>query len=470
MSRKPDFVPPKPESRPESVSLWQHIELFRKDIFASQPERLYHALMAEFRMPFFRSYFVNQPEIIKTVLNERPDDFPKSEIIRGALYTLLGDGVFVSNGETWKRQRRIIDPSFEGGRLREVFPAMLAAGESAVARLGDMTGTASVEIEEQMSQLAADVIFRTLFSIPITDTDAADVFENFRAYQRTQPLMNVASFLKIPRWMPVFQRRGTKQASARIRALLTKLTDTRTAEIAAGSAPDDLATKIMTTTDPVTGKAFSGSEMVDQVAIFFLAGHETSASALAWSLYLLSVDQNAQDRIALEAEVAAPEVGFKFANLSKLQFTRNVFREALRLFPPVPMMVRENLKRENFRSREIKVGSQIVLSPWHLQRHQRYWDRPDVFDPDRWDKTETKASARDAYMPFSSGPRVCPGAGFAMVEGVLLLALLIRAFRFETVAAKVPVPQAHLTVRARDGIHLKITRRGLDTSEKHKGG
>ncbi|MEM6618170.1 MAG: cytochrome P450 [Pseudomonadota bacterium] len=427
------------------------MRLFRQDIFASQPERLYKAWMAEFRMPFFRSYFVNQPSLVKTVLNERPDDFPKSEIIRGALASLLGDGVFVSNGERWKGQRRIIDPAFEGGRVRDAFPSMHAAGQAAVTRLAAVQSP--VEIEEHTSQLAADVIFRTLFSLPITDEAAQEVFDSFRAYQRTQPLLNLASFLKRPGWMPAFQRRSTRDKSAVIRRLLTDLTEDRAAQIAQGTAPDDLATKIMTTPDPETGQRFSSEDMVDQVAIFFLAGHETSASALAWALYLVAVDKTSQDRI--RAEVAAGPL--TFSRLAKLKFTRNVFRETLRLYPPVPMMVRETTRAETFRDRPIKVGSQIVLSPWHLGRHKRFWDDPDAFDPDRWDRPETKSPAREAYIPFSSGPRVCTGAAFAMVEGVLLLAQMVRAFEFCADPDRVPVPQAHLTVRARDGIWLTAT-------------
>ncbi len=459
-----DIIPPKPASRPDKVSFWQHVQLFRKDLFASQPERLYKAWMAEFKLPFFRSYFVNQPELVKKILNEDPDNFPKSDIIRGALHSLLGESVFVTNGEKWKQQRRIIDPAFEGGRLRDVFPSMLGAGHAAIESMQSLANGQPIEVEEQSSKLAADVIFRTLFSIPITDDDAKGVFENFRDYQRTQPLMNLASFLKLPNWMHLFQRASTKKTSAKIRALLKKLTDERAAEIAAGTAPDDLATKIMTTADPVTGQKFTGDEMVDQVAIFFLAGHETSASALAWALYLLSLDQPAQARVAAEARDASAEGDFTFKNLSKMPFTRNVFRETLRLYPPVPMMIRENLREEVFRERRIKVGSQIVLSPWHLGRHQRFWDKPDVFDPDRWDRPENKKPAREAYIPFSTGPRVCTGAGFAMVEGVLLLAMLVKSFDFKTVDDEIPIPAAHLTVRARDGIHLSVTPRG-DTGE-----
>ena len=123
------------------------------------------------------------------------------------------------------------------------------------------------------------------------------------------------------------------------------------------------------------------------------------------------------------------------------------------------MMVRENVKPEAFRERRIKVGSQLILSPWHLGRHQRFWTDPDVFDPDRWDREETREVARDCYIPFSSGPRVCTGASFAMIEGVLSLALLIRAYRFGVVSGKVPVPVAHLTVRSKDGIFLQLEKR-----------
>ena len=454
-----DFIPPKPAPRAEKTSIFNHIRLFRQDIFASQPAKLYHAWMAEFRLPFFRSYFCNDPDLVETVLKKRSDDFPKSEIIKGALFSLLGNSVFVTNGELWKRQRRIIDPAFEGGRLRDVFPSILLAANEGVKRLEPLATGVAIEMEEQASQIAADVIFRTLFSIPITDDIATETFEKFRAYQRTQPLMTLASFMKKPSWIPFFQRKSTRETSADVRNLLTKLTQSRAALIAQGSAPDDLATKIMTMADPVTGKTFTETEMVDQVAIFFLAGHETSASALAWALYLLAVDQDSQDRIAEEVAGMMGQGGFTFKNLSKLPFTRDVFRETLRLYPPVPMMIRETTKPETFRKREIPIGSQVVISPWHLQRHERIWDRPDVFDPSRWTQKETKQAARVAYIPFSEGPRVCTGAGFAMIEGVLLLAVLVQAFKFEIVEGQEPVPVAHLTVRSKDGIRLRIVPR-----------
>ena len=450
-------LPPKPPARPERVSLWRYVKLFRADILSAQPAKLYRAWMAEFRAPSFRSFLINQPDLIKRVLKQEPGLFPKSDRIAEGLKPLLGKSVFLTNGETWKRQRRIIDPAFEGGRLKETYPAMRDAAESAILRLTAQVGQeADVEIEEITSHVAADVIFRTLFSLPIENQVAAEVFSRFRNYQRSQPLLNLAAFVPLPNWVPRFFRPGTRPNADKIRALITELTEARMAAIAAGTAPDDLATKIMTTTDPETGARFDAQEMVDQVAIFFLAGHETSASALAWTLYLMALYPDWQARLAQEAEALEEE---SFAAVAKLRLSRDVFREALRLYPPVPMMVREASCPVEFRNRSVPKGAQIVLSPWHLHRHERLWDNPDGFDPTRWQTENGKQCQREAYIPFSAGPRVCPGAGFAMVEGALILSTILRHFKIDCIAGQEPVPVAHLTVRSKNGIWLRLTPR-----------
>ena len=446
-------VPPKPAARPDKVSLWRYAKLFRADILSAQPAKLYRARMAEFRTPFFRSYLINQPDLINRVLKDRPDNFPKSTRVNEGLRPLLGNSVFVTNGETWKRQRRIIDPAFEGGRLRETFPAMWAASEAAAKRLGHLTGR-EIDIEPETSHAAADVIFRTLFSLPIEHRLARETFDAFRLYQRGQPILNLAALVPMPRWMPRLFGRETKSSAARIRGLIRQLTEQRVVEIAAGTAPDDLATKIMTTVDPVTGDRFSTEEMVDQVAIFFLAGHETSASTLAWALYLMAIYPEWQEELAAEAQVLD---ACDFGVMRNLRLSRDVFRETLRLYPPVPMMVREAACPEVMRGRNVRKGSQMVISPWHLHRHTRLWDNPDGFDPSRWHTENGKSCQREAFIPFSAGARVCPGAGFAMIEGPLLLSRILRDYHLTP--GPEPVPVAHLTVRAKDGIRLRLTRR-----------
>ncbi len=451
------MIAPKPAPRPDRVSLWQYLKLFRCDILSAQPARLYRAWMAEFRTPFFHSYLCNDPALVDQVLKRCPADFPKSNRIREGLTPLLGNSVFVTNGTVWERQRRIIDPAFEGGRLRDTFPALWAAGEAMVARLSPRADGPPVEIEVEASHAASDAIFRTLFSIPIENEVASAVFHEFRAHQRAQPVLNLGAFLPLPRWFPRFHRGRTKATAGRIRQLIAGLTTARAAQIAAGTAPDDLATKIMTFADPQTGQRFDSAEMVDQVAIFFLAGHETSASALAWALYLLATHPEWQDRAAAEAAgLTGPQ---DFGQIGRLPVLRAVFREALRLYPPVPMMVRESRCPMTLRDRQVPAGAQIVLSPWHLHRHERIWDAPDAFDPARFESENGREGLRRAYIPFSAGPRVCPGAGFAMIEGPLFLAMILRAYRLSPMADRVPEPIAHLTVRAKDGIWLHLARR-----------
>ena len=211
----------------------------------------------------------------------------------------------------------------------------------------------------------------------------------------------------------------------------------------------------MTTPDPETDVLFDRSEMVDQVAIFFLAGHETSAALLGWALWLLAANPDWANRVSQEGNIfwQAPV----FEQLSKMPATRSVIRETLRLYPSVPMFVREARRAEMFRKRKVPAKSQIVVSPWHLHRNDRYWSNPDGFDPARWDTDAGRQASREAYLPFSSGARVCPGPGFAMAEAAMLLSAAMARFTFKPL--ETPVPVAHLTVRARDGITLEVAAR-----------
>ena len=337
---------------------------------------------------------------------------------------------------------------------------MLEAGEEMATRLAARADGKPVEIEFETSHAAADVIFRTLFSQPITTEAATRVFHAFRRYQMAAPMLSPADLMRIPSWFPrLGPSRWKKGRAAReIRRLLMAFVEQRRREIDEGTAPDDLATAIMTTRDPVTGDIFDQAEMADQMAIFFLAGHETSASALAWALYCIANQPHVQQR--MHEEAAAVFAGTpQFSDMRRLSYTRDVFRETLRLYPPVPMMIREATCPETMRDKQVAPGSPVIVSSWHIGRHERIWDRPHVFDPDRWQTDEGRQCAREAYIPFSTGPRVCTGAGFAMQEGVLLLGLLAARFRFDPVPQQTPEPMAHLTVRSRNGIWLKITAR-----------
>ena len=448
------MIPPKPASRQGRASVWRFIRDFRRDILSAQSDKLYRAWMAEFRGPFIHSFTCNDPKLIDLILKRRPMDFPKSPRMAAGLEPLLGNSSFISNGATWLRQRRIIDLAFEGGRLREAYPQMWAASEAIVARLDPLADGREIDIEPQTSHVAADVIFRTLFSIPIEDDAAMQVFQAFRDHQDAQPMVNLGGLMALPKWLRIHSAR-TKESARRIRGLIHDLVARRAEEIATGTAPADLATKIMTTPDPVTNTTFDDRETIDEIATFFLAGHETGASALAWALYLLAENPEWQDRLAHEAnQHLSPE----FVSVKNLKLARAVFRESLRLYPPVAMTVRECRHTETFRDRKAPKGAQLVLSPWHLHRHQRLWQNPDGFDPSRWNTENGKACMRDAFIPFSAGARACPGAGFAMIEGPLILAALMQRYRVAA-GSRRAVPIMRLTLRGKNGIWLRLSKR-----------
>ena len=224
------MMPPKPAGAEGRSSLPALIRGFRRDLLSTMPQRLFRAWMAEYRGPLIHSFVCNDPALVELVLKTRASDFPKSRRLREGLAPLLGNGVFIANGEDWARQRRIIDPAFEGGRLRQAFPAMWEAGTAAAARLSAAAGQ-EVDLEPETSHAAADVIFRTLFSLPIEHGIAAQVFAAFRAHQDAQPLVNLAAILPLPRWMPRPHSRRTRATAGRIRGLIETLVDDRIAAI-----------------------------------------------------------------------------------------------------------------------------------------------------------------------------------------------------------------------------------------------
>ena len=433
------MIPPRPAGRRRRGWLgW--LRAFRRDLLSAQPDHLFSAKMAEFRAPGLRSFLVLEPDLVARVLKREPRQFPKSRRVTKGLASLLGQSVFVTEGETHARQRRLIDPAFAGGRLRDSFPAMLAAARAASEAMAE----GEADLEPLMSRATADVIFRTLFSMPVTEDIAARTYQAFRTFQRAQPVLTLAALHPA---LPAWQRPRAARAARDLRALIGELVRTRAAEIAAGHAPDDLATRIMTARDPETGHVFSAQEMADQVAIFFLAGHETSAAALSWTLWCLAAAPD--DTVLAEARAFASSPSFEA--LDAMPATRAAVREVLRLYPPVPMFVREAACPATFRDRTVRAGDQVVISPWHMGRHAALWDDPHAFCPAR-------AQRAEASLAFGAGPRACPGAGFAMAEALTLLGILLSDWTI-TPTKETPVPVAHLTLRARDGVKVHLSRR-----------
>ena len=432
----------------------------RHDTLAILNERSYGMKMGRVWLPGRDVFMINQPSLVRRILVEKMEKYPKTSILEPMLRPLLGDGIFVSNGELWKRQRRMINPAFEEARVEGVLPHMLEAVEAMRGRLERIPDGGVLDVEEEMTHVTADVIFRTIFSMPLEREDAHGVYSAFMDYQRYAPPVSILHAVGLPTFLSINRYRAVR-AARKIRRLLEGMVKHRQEEIAAGKGDQykDILASLLMAKDPETGVTFSFCELIDQVALLFLAGHETSAASLSWSLYLMSKCPDVQERIHDEAMQVFPDRDPAFSDVRKLRFARDVFRETLRLYPPIGFMVREATEHEVMRKKQIKPKCPLILSPWLLHRHREHWDKPDIFDPDRFSRKETKDSLRAAYLPFSMGPRVCSGAAFATQEATLIIAAMGRDYQLDAIEGDDPVPVSRVTVRARDGIRVRLSRR-----------
>ena len=386
--------------------------------------------------------------------------FPKNRFLHQVLKPLLGDGVVISSGELWKMQRRMVDQAFELARLQTVFPLMVDAVDALQVRLDKLAGTGPIAFDVEMTHVAADIIFRTIFTVPLEQEDAARVFEAFKRYQEAAANAWMFGIAGLPTFLTP-QRFQTWRWGREIRGLLLPLAKTRFEAAARGEDPGyrDILDSLIKAKDPETGHVFTLEELVDQLATLFLAGHETTAAALAWTGFLATKCPHVQDRLSAEADLVLGDRHPVFSDIKRLKFTRDVFRETLRLYPSFGFIARETAHKENMRDKVVEAGASLAVAPWLIHRHRTYWERPDIFDPDRFQTKQGKESLRCAYLPFSLGPRVCLGAAFAMQEAPLIMASLFRRYRLVPEPGFEPHPVGRLTIRPDNGILLRIERR-----------
>lgn len=461
------FVPPKPVPPKHKLGPVRRFFASLHSSLDTFYEKSYGMKMGDVRLPGRTVFFLNQPELVQKVLVTDAHRFPKSVVMSTILKLLLGEGVFVSNGALWEQQRRMMEPAFKAARIKAIFPLMRDAADAMAERFAEGAAGPDTVIDLEMTHVTADVIFRTLYSRPFTRQQAELIFENFEQFQRKALLQGVLNMSGLPEWLSVGKTRARQHGEAIREQLRIPIHDRLTRIEAGEQVPEqDMLASFIAARDPETGEAFTEIELVDQVATMFLAGHETSASALSWSLYLIASVPEVRQRLQAEADSAFADGPLTFEKLRLLPFTRDVFREALRLYPPLAVVTRDATVREEMRGKQIKPGALMFISPWLLHRHTEHWENPDVFDPDRFSRTETKASEQKAYLPFSRGPRVCMGASFALQEAVIVLATILRDWEITPAGGHVPEPVARLTLRSENGIRLDMRRREKQPFDK----
>jgi cytochrome P450 len=455
------FCPAYPKPHPEKASKLRMFWHARRSWMDALFERSYTMQMGEVHLPGVDLYMLNDLKEVKRVMQSEAQHFPKSHLLHASLEPLLGESIFTTNGEQWQRQRTMMNPAFEQARLNVAFPRMLGAAQAMLERLDQLEAPQSYDIEVEMTHVTADIIFRTIFSQAMQGPDAHRIFAAFARYQSLAPKLMLPALFGT-RWLVMpWHRWQSNKAAREIRGLLHSMIKPRyEAHLKGeGGAQEDILAAFMQAKDPQTGQPFSEEELVNQVAMLFLAGHETSASALTWSCYLLAkspeIQQQAYEQVVEVFGNNTPQQ----SDMKSLSRVWNIFREALRLFPPVGFFARENTQTCPMRGKQLEAGSTVVVAPWLLQRHRKLWQNPDAFDPERFERGEDKDAIKHAYMPFSMGPRVCLGAAFALQEAVLILACILRRYELLPVDGHEPQPVGRLTIRSANGVRIGLRKR-----------
>jgi cytochrome P450 len=436
---------------------WWRLLRGRDNLLDQLSDKAYRLQMSKIAMPGQVTYLVNDPASVRRILNTAYPQYPKHRYLGDRLRPLLGESIFTSNGEAWTRRRQMMEPAFERARLEHAFVPMRNAVELMIDRLAARAAGPAFNIEHETTHVAADIILRTIFSQTLASADAESIFESFERFQRDAPRDDLPRFPRslMPRWQAA---RKSRQAAADIRRLLRQAIAPRHAHCEKGGVDtqNDILGALLAARDPKSGQGMSLEELVNEIGLLFLAGHETSANALAWAFHLLAKDPAIQERVHQEANALLGDRSPEAGDMRELDLTRRVIRETLRLYPPLSFIIREADQPDCLRGHDIEAGDAMAISPWLIHRHRRYWERPDEFDPDRFLTEAGRASAAQAYLPFSMGPRVCVGAAFALQEATLVLAMVLRRFRLEAPPGPEPQPVARLTLRSDIGVRLKL--------------
>jgi cytochrome P450 len=450
-----DFIPPYPERPRQPLSAIATLRLARRNFLAIWEDRCFEWEVFSSRL-LARSLFVcNSPDTVTSAFVERHDSFErKSPQMRHALAPLLGDGLFISDGDTWRRRRRIVAPIVHISRMPLFAPIMVQTACETADRWSGLAQGSPINALTEMATLTAEVICRTVFGRQLGAAQAAEIIAAFSEYQRLVGQLDVVYFFGLPDWLPRFHSPAIRRAAARLRKVLDRVIRDCRKRLSEGEA--SIIRLLLEARDSETGEPLDDTALRNEAAVIFLAGHETTANSLAWTWYLLSQAPEIEER--LHAELAQVLAGRppSLDDIANLPYTRAVFEETLRLYPPVPLLARQALRDETIRGRPVAAGSLVMVVPWLLHRHRKFWGKPDHYIPERFLPENAQFRVRHAYLPFSVGPRICAGAAFGQTEAILCLATLAQRVRLRLAPGTAVEPVCRLTLRPGDDLRMLL--------------
>ncbi|KQV20244.1 cytochrome P450 [Rhizobium sp. Root1203] len=464
MDMRPDpFVPPAPMPRTVPPGRLEIIRTILRNPLELWGEPSYTLPWIKTRFFRERTLIVNDPGLIKHVLVDNAANYRMSDIRQLVLRPILRDGLLTAEGEVWKRSRKAVAPVFTPRHANGFAGQMLRQSEDYAQKYETAGGEGQIfEIASDMTELTFVILADTLFSGEIITTSnsfADDVNALLHRMGRVDPM----DLLRAPSWVPRITRIGGQKVLDKFRSIVRQTMDARLARmnVDRASTPDDFLTLLL---EQATGGGLSNEEIEDNILTFIGAGHETTARALAWTLYCVANTPHFRD--AMEDEIGrVMATGAEPVRwLDLMPYTRAAFEEALRLYPPAPSINRAAIAPDKWTDAkgeivDIEAGVTVLIMPWTLHRHELYWDKPRAFMPERFLPENRGKIGRFQFLPFGAGPRVCIGATFALQEAVIALAVLMKGFRFDMTDQTKPWPVQKLTTQPQNGLPMRVTRR-----------
>lgn len=396
--------------------------------------------------------FITGPELVKTLLQTRQDDFPKARIQNDILRPIFGNAMISSEGHEWRWQRRAAAPMFRHSELLQYGPTMTEAAEATVERWRNAQPGGVHAIEKDMMRTAYHVISNTILAGG--GGAMADAIETGRAdYFNGANWWTIYTILGLPHWLP---RPGGRKMRAQERRMRRAVADLVKARSTSHAGESDLLARLLDAADPESNQEMTDELLVDNIVSFLVAGYDTTALAMTWTLCMISQCPEWEARILDEVYRVAGTGPVGSHHVAELVIVQQVVKETLRLYPTAPVVVREIEEDVELDGILVKAGTIGWIPIYAIHRHEKYWDRPNGFHPERFAPDAEKPS-NFQYMPFGAGPRICIGAAFAMIELTIMIATFVRAVRFELAPGFTPEPSGQMFLLPKDGMAMKVT-------------
>jgi cytochrome P450 len=441
LDRTAPVIPPAPVVHPKDLPAIRLLFGSIRNSLAIWPDYAFDVAFRRNKPLGIESVLVNDPAGVRHVMATNAAKYVRPAILPRLFRPLAGQGVFLAEGSPWRRQRRLLSPSFTPQRVNILLPHFIAAADGLIHQLEGQSGT---NLLAAYQAAALDAVLRALFSMPDQE-ERARLGGLVREYFSGPGSPNILDALASSETSLAFALRGRRSFQKRWSAAVDAIVTARR-----GAPHDtdhrDLLNLLITARDPETGDCLAGDEVRDQCATMIFAGYETTARLLFWTSYLLTLDRDEQARVRAEVAAFPPERVATLDDLGHWPRLRLVLLEALRLYPPVPIMVREPVEDDTIMGERVRRGVLVYVSPWVLHRHRKHWQHPTAFMPDRFVGQSSPWTSGSAYLPFGAGPRICIGALFALAEAQIMLATLLQRYTLAIESERPVLPVGRLTI------------------------